>query len=104
MMFYGISLQSIGDRFAFVPNINHSTNRAKYDNPEMMAKFTAALGEADDAKRKAIYKEIQIEMHDQIPYLPLYYATWSVGYYDGVSGIQWTPNNKYDFTFIRWAE
>ena len=104
MMFYGISLQSIGDRFAFVPNINHSTNRAKYDNPEMMAKFTAALGETDDAKRKAIYKEIQIEMHDQIPYLPLYYDTWSVGYYDGVSGIQWTPNNKYDFTFTRWEE
>lgn len=104
MMIYSISLQAIGDRFAFIANVNHSTNRAKYDNPEMMAKFTEALGESDDAKRKEIYKDIQIELHEQIPYLPFYYQIRTVSYCKGVSGILWELDTKADFSNIRWAE
>lgn len=103
-LIYSISLQSIGDRFAFIPNVNHSTNRAKYDNPEMMAKFTEALAETDDAKRKEIYKEIQIELHEDLPYLPLWYNAITIGWCDGVSGVNWEADSKFDYTHIRWEE
>ena len=104
MMVYSITLQPIGGRFAFIPDINHSTNRAKYDNPDMLAKFTEAKNETDDAKRKEIYKEIQIELHDQIPYLGLYYPASNVAYCEGVTGILWELDNKPDYSGIRWAE
>ena len=104
MMLYGISLQPIGDRFAFVANVNHNTNRAKYDNQEMMTKFAEALGETDDAKRIEIYKEIQIELHEDLPYLPLFYGAGAVASYKGVSGITWCPSGKHDFTHIMWEE
>ena len=104
MLYYTISLRSDGGRFAFIPDIKHSTNRAHYDNPEMLAKFTAAQGESDDDKRKELYKEIQVELHDQIPYLPLFYQVRSVGWYEGVTGIKWEYDSKPDFTHIMWEE
>jgi peptide/nickel transport system substrate-binding protein len=103
-LIYNISLQPIGDRFALIPNVKHSTNRAKYDNPEMMEKFAAALAENDDAKRKEIYKEIQIELHEEIPYLPLWYDSVTVGWCDGVSGVKWEANSYFDYSHIKWEE
>lgn len=103
-LLYNISLQPIGDRFALIPNVNHSTNRAKYDNPEMMEKFAAALAENDDAKRKEIYKEIQIEIHEELPYLPLWYDAVTIGWCDGVSGVKWEADSKFDYTNIKWEE
>ena len=72
LYFNGITLQPIGGRFAFIPDIKHSTNRAFYDNPAMVEKFNAAKQETDDAKRKEIYKEIQIEINEDLPYLAMY--------------------------------
>lgn len=104
MYFNGISLQPIGGRFAFIPDISHSTNRAFYDNPEMLAKFTAAGAETDDAKRKEIYKEIQIQINDEIPYLAMYYPASSVAYCEGVTGVLWEADAKPDYSGVRWAE
>ena len=104
LYFNAITLQPIGGRFAFIPDIKHSTNRAFYDNPEMVKQFTAAQSETDDAKRKEIYKQIQIEINDEIPYLALYYGAASNVYCDGVSGILWEPDGKPDYSNIRWVE
>ena len=104
LYFNAITLQPIGGRFAFIPDIKHSTNRAFYDNPEMVAKFTAAQQETDDAKRREIYKEIQIEINEDIPYLALYYPANSIAYCDGVTGVLWEPDSKPDYSGIRWAE
>ena len=104
LYYNGITLQPIGGRFAFIPDIKHSTNRAFYDNPDMVAQFTAAQNETDDAKRKEIYKEIQIEINNEIPYLALFYPAASIAYCDGVSGVLWEPDSKPDYSGIRWAE
>ena len=104
LMFYNITLQTIGDRCHFVSNYSSSTNRAKYENEEMAAKFDQALAETDDAKRRELYKEIQIMMNDDKPYIPFYYEISMVGWHTGVSGVQWTPDNKPDYSHIMWAE
>ena len=103
-IFMSISLQSIGDRFHFVCNPKSSTNRALYENPEMLDKFNAALAETDDAARKQIYKEIQIELNDVKAYIPYFYEVLCVGNNKNVTGIKWSPDSKPDFTYIRWAE
>ena len=99
-----ITLQAIGDRFHFVCNPSSATNRALYENPDMLAKFDNALVEVDDAKRKEIYKDIQIEINEVKPYIPFYYEVLVVGKNKNVSGEQFLPDNKPDYTYIRWAE
>ena len=99
-----ISLQSIGDRFHFVCNPKSSTNRALYENPEMLDKFNAALAETDDTARKEIYKEIQIELNDVKAYIPFFYETLCVGANKNVEGILWSVDKKPDYTFIRMVK
>ena len=65
---------------------------------------TAAQNETDDAKRKEIYKQIQIEINDEIPYLSIFYGAGSIAYCDGVSGVLWEPDSKPDYSGIRWVE
>ena len=104
MLLYNISLQTLGNRFAFICEEGNATNRANYVDPDMKAKFTAAKGEMDDAKRKALYREIQETVNEVKPYVPIYYATANVGWCEGVTGIIWSADTKADFTSIRWEE
>ena len=104
ILWYDISLRVDGGRMSFLNDGKQSTNRAKYDNPEMLQKSNEALGEKDDAKRREMYKEVQIAFHEDLPYLPMYYGISVVGWADGVTGIEWTLDAKPDFTHMRWAE
>ena len=104
MLLYNISLQTIGDRFHFIGNISNATNRARWDDPDLQAKFDKGLAESDDAARKEIYKEIQNYIHDAYVYVPLYYEVAAIGWHEGVTGIVWTPDTKADFSHIMWEE
>ena len=103
-IYMSITLQSIGDRFHFVCNTKSATNRALYENPDMLAKFDAAMAEVDDAKRLDLYKQIQIELNEEKPYIPFFYEALCVGAHKEVEGIQWSVDNKPDYTNIRWPE
>ena len=100
---YNISLNPNGARFKFVADPTSSTNRAHYVNDEMLAKFNAALAEPDEAKRNEIYKEIQIELAEDLPYVPI---MTGVGYMlenAKAGGTIWCADNKHDFTYI-WQQ
>ena len=71
---------------------------------EMLAKFDAAMAEVDDAKRLDLYKQIQIELNEEKPYIPFFYEALCVGRQKDVEGIQWSVDNKPDYTNIRWPE
>lgn len=103
-IYMSITLQAIGDRFHFIPNPKSSTNRARFDHPEMLKMFDDALVEVNDATRKEIYKNIQIMINDIKPDIPFFYEVLVLGNCKGVEGIKWLPDNKSDFTHIRWAE
>ena len=104
MGYSGISLQTIGDRFSFIGKDNNTTNRGKYVDADLQAKFAQARAEQDDAARKQIYKEIQQFLYDLKAYIPLYYAVESTVYHKGVSGVEWCPDSKFDFSHVMWEE
>lgn len=64
----------------------NSLNYASYHNDRVDELFTLAAAESDDAKRKEYYKEIQIIVHKECPYIPLYYANSGAAYTKSLSG------------------
>jgi len=104
MGIYNISLNPNGARFKFVSDTTSSTNRAHYENPDMLAQFGAALAEPDEAKRNEIYKNIQYKIAEDLPYVPFFTG---VGYSienAKAGGAIWSADNKPDFTYIWQAE
>ena len=59
---------------------------------------------ADEATRLAIYKQIQIEINEQKPYVPMYVGVGNTGWRKGVSGIELAPDTKHDYSLIRCVE
>ncbi len=104
MGYSGISLQTIGDRFAFIGKDNNTTNRGKYVDAALQEEFAKARAEADDTARKQIYKEIQQKLYDVKAYIPLYYAVEATCFHKGVSGVEWCTDGKFDFSHIMWEE
>lgn len=97
---YNISLNPNGARFKFVADPSSSTNRAHYVNDEMLAKFNAALQEADETKRNEIYKEIQIEMAEDLPYVPMMTGVGFTLENAKAGGIVWGADTKHDYTYV----
>lgn len=99
-----ISLRCEGDRFTFICDPTNATNRAKYDNEWMRGQYALARSISDDAKRKELYKEIQIAFHNDAPYLPTYYPNSSLAFNKNVKGVIWEPDTKFDFCHIMCEE
>ena len=96
---YNISLNPNGARFKFVADPTSSTNRAHYVNDEMLAKFNAALKEPDEAKRNEIYKEIQFEIAEDLPYVPVCTGVNYTLENAKAGGVLWQADGKHDLTY-----
>lgn len=92
---YSYGWSTFGDdcRNPYYPGIN--SNRARVDFSELVDKGAAEL---DDAARKAIYAQIQIENHEHAYYLPLFYSVIFQGIQKGVKGVIWGSGIN-DFTY-----
>jgi len=104
MGMFNISLRPDAARFKFIPDVTNTTNRAHYDDPDLVDQYYAALAEPDEAKRNEIYKEIQYKMADDMAYVPFF---TSVGYTlqnAKAGGVIWGADTKHDFTFVWQAE
>lgn len=104
MGIYNISLNPNGARFKFIPDTTNSTNRAHYNNPDMLAQYTAALAEPDEAKRNEIYKEIQYKIAEDMPYVPFFTGVGFVLENAKAGGTIWGADTKHDFTYVWQAE
>ena len=102
--FYNKSCGPHGDQFRTVLTYGHNTNRAQFESARVMELLDLAVVEQDDAKRKAMYQEIQQITHDEMPYRPLFYGTNGYAWGKNVSGTIWCGDNKHDYTFIVCAE
>ena len=103
MGIYNISLNLNGARFKFVADPTSTTNRGHYVNDEMLAKFNAALAEPDEAKRMEIYKEIQYEIAEDLPYVPFFTGVGYALQNAKAGGVIWGADTKHDFTYV-WQQ
>lgn len=81
-----------------------NVNKAIYTNQEVMDLIDEAAVLPDGDERAAIYKEVQAIVHDEAPWIPLYYAVKSVGINKNCGGIIWEPHQRHDFTYVCVAE
>lgn len=103
-VFFSFGFNAFADdcRRIFVPGA--SSNNAHYDNPKVTRLMDLGAAEGNTAKRLEYYKEVQQIVHDDAPYVPLYYPKGSFGVKEGVGGIGYYPTLQHSFRDIYMFE
>ena len=68
-----------------------------YKNEEAVALMKAGQVTLDGEERAAIYAQLQQILADEVPYIPLYYASRVVGVRENIAGLEVLPNGSADF-------
>lgn len=79
-------------RWAVCGACGNNSYYTNYDNPRVNELVEAALREQDDAKRGAMYHEIQKISTDELAQIPLYYTPFANAYSDRITGLTLTPS------------
>lgn len=103
-MLYYTSWNYEGDDCRRMFYTNSNVNKAMYVNQEVIDLVDEAVTLSDDAARQACYSEIQNIVHDDAPWIPLYFGTKCVAINKNLSGVVYEPNQRHDFTYICVAE
>jgi peptide/nickel transport system substrate-binding protein len=77
-------------------------NRGRYANPRIDALLVAAAAEPDEARRRALYLQVQQILADDLPSIPLWYPDNVVLHSPRLTGV--TPNAGGSFDFLRSAK
>jgi peptide/nickel transport system substrate-binding protein len=72
-------------------------NRSCYANPLVDTLIDGARREADQAKRKALYAEVQHVLDRDLPYIHLWYFDNVLVHTKRVKGLELNPSGNYDF-------
>jgi peptide/nickel transport system substrate-binding protein len=83
----------------FPPN---GANRDYYSNPKVDALIDQARREVDQAKRKALYVQVQSILAEDLPYINLWYMDNVLVHTKRVRSLRLNPSGNYDF--LRTAE
>lgn len=78
-------------RWAVCGTCGNKSYYTNYDNPEIDKMIEAGAAELDEAKRAAIYAEIQKITTTDVTYIPLYYPPFANAYRKKVTGLRMTP-------------
>ncbi len=98
---YNISLNPTGSRFAFTVNLKSTTNRAYFFDQQISDWYATVLSMPKDEDRLEVYKNIQIRMNELLAYFPWFYEANSHTQDIRVTGIQWSPDTKHDYSLIQ---
>lgn len=101
VVIFSVPFNAAGTDAARIYTPGNSVNYASYHNDRVEELFALAAAESDDTKRKEYYKEIQIIVHTECPYIPLYYANSGAAYTKGLSGAVFNSTGKFDYTRVK---
>ena len=96
-----IAYTAAGDDFGRSFKSNGGQNKMGYANAEVDALFAKAKAEPDEAKRKEMYKDIQIIIHKEAPVTPLHYDVSFIAYTNKLSGVFWEGRGYHEFSYIK---
>jgi peptide/nickel transport system substrate-binding protein len=86
--------ENLFDSGSFAPK---RANRTFYSNPRMDELIREGRSTLDQAKRKAIYAQIQQILAEDLPYINLWYLDNVLVHTNRVHGVELSPAGNYDF-------
>lgn len=103
-MVYYTSWNYEGDDCRRMFYTNSNVNKAIYVNQEVIDLVDKAVTLSDDAARKECYSKIQKIIHDDAPWITLYFGTKCIAINKNLSGVIYEPNQRHDFTYVCVAQ
>lgn len=97
---YGMGFNIFGDDARRILQPGSAVNKAHYDSSEVMDLLDKAVCETDETQRKEYYKQIQEDVYEHVPYIPLYFADGFIGVKKGTGGIDIYPTSHHDYSNI----
>ena len=97
---YGMGFNIFGDDARRILQPGSAVNKAHYDSPLVMELLDKAVAEEDEETRKDYYKQIQEDIYEHVPYIPIYYADGFIGVKKGTGGIDIYPTSHHDYSNI----
>ncbi|MNC29638.1 Heme-binding protein A precursor [compost metagenome] len=97
---YGMGFNIFGDDARRILQPGSAVNKAHYESKEVMDLLDKAVAESDEAKRKEYYKQIQANVYEHTPYIPLYFPDGFIGVAKGTGGIDIYPTTHHDFSNV----
>lgn len=97
---YGMGFNIFGDDARRILQPGSAVNKAHYDSSKVMELLDKAVCEEDEAQRKDYYKQIQEDVYEHVPYIPLYFADGFIGVKKGTGGIDIYPTSHHDYSNI----
>lgn len=97
---YGMGFNIFGDDARRILQPGSAVNKAHYDSDKVMELLDKAVAEVDETKRKDYYKQIQEDVYEHVPYIPLYFADGFIGVKKGTGGIDIYPTSHHDYSNI----
>jgi peptide/nickel transport system substrate-binding protein len=67
-------------------------NYSDYANPEVDRLLTEARVEPDQEKRKELYRQIQVHIAEDLPYINLFFAVEYIAVRSDIRGFEWIPD------------
>lgn len=97
---YGMGFNVYGDDTRRILQPGSAVNKALYDSDEVMELLDKAAAETDEELRKEYYKQIQENIYEHVPYIPIYFADGFIGVKKGTGGIDIYPTSHHDFSNV----
>lgn len=97
---YGMGFNIFGDDARRILQPGSAVNKAHYDSDYVMDLLDKAVCETDETQRKEYYKQIQEDVYEHVPYIPLYFADGFIGVKKGTGGIDIYPTSHHDYSNI----
>ena len=97
---YGMGFNIFGDDARRILEPGSAVNKAHYDSAEVMELLDKAVAEEDEATRLDYYKQIQENVYEHVPYIPLYFADGFIGVKKGTGGIDIYPTSHHDYSNV----
>lgn len=82
--------------YVFVPEVTAAYN-TQWTHPDVVELVNQAKKEMDPEKRKELYYELQQIHYDEVPMIPLFYASFPVAMSSKIDGFVQTPLGNYRF-------
>ena len=103
-MLYSINMNDWDSDMGRLLSVGSNTNKAVLNNERVTELLALGVSTTDEAKRAEYYKELQILVHDNCFYIPLYYTSDTVAYQKDTSGMRISYSRDHDYSYIAVPE